>query len=259
MLLLGPLAARNISAPTIRIYICDKNRRPMGGGFVVLFLQRQHRLFHTSFDYEVITMEQFENQVLLRGTIQNLPQFSHENHGRKFYRFYLEVPRLSGTVDTLPIIAELGVLQTLDLSGGGSIRVEGQIRSHNLSDETGRHLLVFVFASLLVAEDGPAINEVRVTGSICKTPNYRRTPLGREICDVMLAVPRAFKRADYLPCILWGRTAQEGARCVIRDQLHIYGRLQSRLYTKYLDDGPQERTAYEISALTAEQVNDPAE
>lgn len=196
-------------------------------------------------------MEQFENQVLLRGTMQNLPQFSHENHGKKFYRFLLEVPRLSGTVDVLPVIADLALLQALDLSGGGCIRVEGQVRSHNVTDETGRHLLIFVFASQLAAEDGPAINEVRITGCVCKTPTFRRTPLGREICDVMLAVPRAFRRADYLPCILWGRTAQEGSRCLVRDRIEVNGRLQSRLYTKYMEDGPQERTAYEISALTA--------
>ena len=202
-------------------------------------------------------MEQFENQVLLRGTMENLPEYSHENHGKKFYRMYLQVPRLSGTVDTLPVIAELGVLETLDLSGGGSLRIHGQMRSHNLSDATGRHLLIFVFANQIIAEDGPAINEVRLTGTVCKDPNYRRTPLGREITDLMLAVPRAFRRADYLPCILWGRTAQIAARCQIRDRLQLYGRLQSRTYTKYTDDGPHERTAYEISALTAEVVEDP--
>lgn len=202
-------------------------------------------------------MEQFENYVLLRGTMENLPEFSHENHGRKFYRFYLEVPRLSGTVDILPVISELGVLETLDLSGGSSIRVQGQIRSHNISDETGRHLLIFVFASQMAAEDGPAINEVRLNGTICKEPNYRRTPLGREITDVMLAVPRAFHRADYLPCILWGRTAQEAARCRVRDRLQIYGRLQSRKYTKHLEDSVQDRVAYEISALTAQIMEDP--
>lgn len=202
-------------------------------------------------------MEQFENYVLLRGTMENLPEFSHENHGRKFYRFYLEIPRLSGTVDILPVISELGVLETLDLSGGSSIRVQGQIRSHNISDETGRHLLIFVFASQMAAEDGPAINEVRLNGTICKEPNYRRTPLGREITDVMLAVPRAFHRADYLPCILWGRTAQEAARCRVRDRLQIYGRLQSRKYTKHLEDSVQDRVAYEISALTAQIMEDP--
>ena len=99
-------------------------------------------------------MEQFENNVLMRGTLQSFPQFSHENHGKRFYRFFLEVPRLSGAVDVLPVLAELGVLQTLDLSGGSSLRVEGQIRSHNITDESGRHLLIFIFATKMYAEDG---------------------------------------------------------------------------------------------------------
>ena len=101
-------------------------------------------------------------------------------------------------------------------------------------------------------EDGEPVNEVVIEGPLCKEPVYRRTPLGREICDMMLAVPRAFRRADYLPCILWGRTAQDGALCHTRDCIRIRGRLQSRNYTKQTDEGPQERTAYEISALTAE-------
>lgn len=197
-------------------------------------------------------MEQFVNQITLRGSLQALPMFSHENHGRKFYRFYLEVPRLSGTVDILPVVAELAVLQTLDLSGGSCLRVQGQIRSHNVSDETGRHLLVFVFANEIWAEDGPAINEVTVCGNICKTPTYRRTPLGREITDVMLAVPRAFHRADYLPCILWGSTAYQTSHCQVRDKLQIFGRMQSRTYTKYTEEGATERTTYEISALSAQ-------
>jgi single-stranded DNA-binding protein len=111
--------------------------------------------------------------------------------------------------------------------------------------------MVFVFASDLWAEDGEPMNEVTLTGLLCREPTFRRTPLGREICDAMLAVPRAFRRADYLPCILWGRTAQEISRCTVRDRIRLTGRLQSRIYTKYLDGIPQERTAYEISALTA--------
>ena len=201
-------------------------------------------------------MEQFENKVLIRGTLQNIPRFSHENHGRKFYRFHLEVPRLSGTVDILPVITELRTLESMDLTAGGYIRAEGQIRSHNTSDETGRHLLIFIFATQLSAEEGPPINEIRITGSICRTPTFRTTPLGRDICDIMLAVPRAFHRADYLPCILWGTNARRFSQAAIRDRIEIYGRMQSRVYTKYIDGIPQERTAYEISALTAENCAD---
>ena len=197
-------------------------------------------------------MEHMTNCNTLRGELVDLPEFSHENHGRKFYRFALDVPRLSRTVDRLSIIAEEQLLSTIDLSGGSMITVVGQIRSHNYRVDGVRRLLIFVFASELVAEDGEPVNDVIVEGSLCKEPTFRRTPLGREICDAMLAIPRAFHRADYLPCILWGRTAQEVSACHVRDRIRIYGRLQSRLYTKLTDDGPQERSAYEVSALTAE-------
>ena len=201
-------------------------------------------------------MEHITNQVCLRGSLLSLPELSHENHGRRFFRFYLEVPRLSGAVDILPVITEDRILNAFDLSGGEMLTVTGQIRSHNVNNEQKRHLLIFVFASSIVAEDGEPINEVILEAPICREPTYRRTPLGREICDVMLAVPRAFRRADYLPCILWGRTAQEAAQCHTRDVIRIHGRMQSRIYTKITEDGAQERTAYEISALSAELPED---
>ena len=201
-------------------------------------------------------MEHITNQVCLRGSLLSLPELSHENHGRRFFRFYLEVPRLSGAVDILPVITEDRILNAFDLSGGEMLTVTGQIRSHNVNSEQKRHLLIFVFASSIVAEDGEPINEVILEGPICREPTYRRTPLGREICDVMLAIPRAFRRADYLPCILWGRTAQEAAQCHTRDVIRIHGRMQSRIYTKITEDGAQERTAYEISALSAELPED---
>ena len=202
-------------------------------------------------------MEHICNTVTLRGSLQALPQLSHENHGKRFYRFCLEVPRLSGAVDILPVIAEETILNTIDPTAGEMITVVGQIRSHNNREAGIRRLLIFVYAGVLIVEDGPPINDVTLCGPLCKEPVYRRTPLGREICDIMLAVPRAFHRADYLPCILWGRTAREVANCHVRDQITVCGRLQSRLYTKLTDEGPVERTAYEISALTAQIQADP--
>lgn len=199
-------------------------------------------------------MEHTVNQITVCGSLRELPVFSHENHGKRFYRFSLEIPRLSGAVDILPVIAPESVMNGFDLSGGEMLTVTGQIRSHNSRTDGVRHLLIFIFASDIVAEDAEPRNDVTVTGLICKEPVFRRTPLGREICDVMLAVPRAFHRADYLPCILWGRTAQDISRCQVRDQICIRGRLQSRIYTKLTDEGPQERTAYELSALSAEIV-----
>ena len=201
-------------------------------------------------------MEQTVNTITLRGMLQQLPEFSHENHGKKFYRFMLEVPRLSGTVDYLPVVAEENTLNQMDLSGGEMLKVTGQIRSHNSRTNGARHLLIFIFATNICAEDSEPINEVILSGFLCKEPIFRRTPLGREICDIMLAIPRAFRRADYLPCILWGKTAQEISQCHTRDQIYINGRLQSRIYTKLTEEGAQERTAYEISALTAEIIED---
>ena len=201
-------------------------------------------------------MEQFENQIILRGDLLGLPEFSHENHGKRFCRFLLEVERLSGAVDTLPVVAREELLRSAELSPGLRLAIRGQVRSHNHSDESGRHLMIFVFACDVYPEAGEPVNDVTLTGLLCREPTFRRTPLGREICDAMLAVPRAFRRADYLPCILWGRTAQEISRCAVRDKIELHGRLQSRVYTKYLEEGCVERTAYEISALTAQAITE---
>ncbi len=197
-------------------------------------------------------MEHTVNNITLRGSLQGLPVFSHENHERKFYRFTLEVPRLSGAIDLLPVVAQEHILDRIDPTAGSMLTVTGQLRSHNIRVDGVRRLLIFVFAGDIVVEDGPPINEVLLQGPLCREPTYRRTPLGRQICDVMLAVPRAFHRADYIPCILWGRIAQEVASCHTRDILQVQGRLQSRIYTKLTEEGAQERTAYEVSALTAE-------
>jgi primosomal replication protein N len=197
-------------------------------------------------------MEHSVNQITLRGILQALPEFSHENHGRKFLKFTLEVPRLSGAVDTLQVVTEDRTLAQLDPCSGSMLKVCGQVRTHNSRENGIRRLMIFVFADAVIAEDGEPINDVCLEGPICKEPIFRKTPLGRQICDVMLAIPRQFRRADYIPCILWGRTAQEIAGCHIRECIRIKGRLQSRVYTKITEDGAQERTAYEVSALSAD-------
>lgn len=201
-------------------------------------------------------MEHTVNTITLRGELDSLPQYSHDNHGRKFYRFILRVPRLSGTVDLLPVVAEERVLNQMDLSEGEMLLINGQIRSHNIRSDGIRRLLIFVFATSIQSENGEPLNEVTLEGALCREPIYRRTPLGREICDIMLAVSRAFHRADYLPCILWGTTAHHIANCHTSDRICLEGRLQSRIYTKQTNEGPQERTAYEISALNAQIIKE---
>ena len=199
-------------------------------------------------------MEHTCNRITLRGILANIPEFSHENHGRQFYRFMLEVYRLSGAVDTLPIVAPRHIIDALDPTAGSMIYVEGQIRSHNVRDEKGRHLMIFVFANVVEVQEGEPENCVYLSGPRCREPTYRKTPLGREICDVMLSIPRPFHRADYLPCILWGKIAQHVSRLHTGNILYVEGRLQSRIYTKLTDEGAIERTAYEVSALTAQSM-----
>ncbi len=202
-------------------------------------------------------MEYTANRVILRGSLAGLPAFSHENHARRFYRFFLEVERLSGTADVLPVIAAEDVLNTMDLSGGGRIEVRGQLRSFNSRAPSGRKLILSVYAAELETSDEGPENLVALTGALCKPPVYRRTPLGREICDVMLAVSRPYHRTDYLPCILWGRTAQAAAQLPPGAQLALTGRLQSREYVKLLPGGSETRVAYEVSAAAAEAVSAP--
>jgi hypothetical protein len=115
-------------------------------------------------------MEHCANQITLRGTMLSLPHFSHENHGKRFYRFTLEVPRLSGTVDLLPIVAEQSLTDAIDPCGGSMITVTGQVRSHNVRSGGQRHLLIFVFANALLCEDGQPINDVLLEGPICREP-----------------------------------------------------------------------------------------
>lgn len=202
-------------------------------------------------------MEHTANRVILRGSLAGLPAFSHENHARRFYRFFLEAERLSGTADVLPVIAAEDVLNTMDLSGGGRIEVRGQLRSFNSRAPSGRKLILSVYAAELETSDEGPENLVELTGALCKPPVYRRTPLGREICDVMLAVSRPYHRTDYLPCILWGRTAQAAAQLPPGAQLALTGRLQSREYVKLLPGGSETRVAYEVSAAAAEAVSAP--
>ena len=197
---------------------------------------------------------QSQNRILVRGELQGLPVFSHENHSRRFYGFTLGVRRLSGAEDQVNVIAAQDVLEQVDLSGGQVLEVAGQVRSFNNRQPEGRRLIISVYAEQMAAVEGEHINQVELLGNICREPVYRQTPLGREICDVMLAVARRYRRTDYLPCILWGRSARDLAGLPVGTALHILGRLQSRSYVKLLDTGSENRIAYEISAVSAEPV-----
>lgn len=196
-------------------------------------------------------MENTVNRIILRGALSGGPIFSHENHGRRFYQFALEVPRLSGTPDILQVLAPEPLLDALEVTESDCVEAAGQIRSFNNRLESGRRLVISVYATTLRLCGGEPINQVELTGAVCKPPVLRKTPLGREICDVMLAVNRPYRRSDYLPCIFWGRTAREVSRLTVGDRLSLTGRLQSRNYNKVVPGGVERRIAYEVSAITA--------
>lgn len=196
-----------------------------------------------------------ENAVLLRGVLLETPEYSHENHGKRFARLTLSVQRLSGAYDHLNIIADESLLESLDPAQGPLLEVEGQIRSYNNRSGQGRKLVISVYAQRLQYCQGTPENLVSLGGEICREPIYRHTPLGREITDIMLAVERKYQRRDYVPCILWGSVARMGAECEKGTRLRLQGRLQSRSYVKQTELGPEERTAFEVSAITA-QIED---
>ena len=202
-------------------------------------------------------MEGNQNYVELWGVAAGEPVFSHENHARRFDKFPLRVERLSGQSDLPVIVAGEELLRACPVREGQSLRVTGQLRSFNNRSGQGSRLVITVFAQTLEPGDGTSFNRILLSGALCKKPALRRTPLGRSICDLILAVNRRYGRADYLPCIAWGRTAVQIAEMDVGTRLTLEGRVQSRTYTKLLESGSEERTAFEVSVM--QLVEDPAE
>lgn len=194
-------------------------------------------------------MENSQNYVELWGIADGAPEFSHENHGESFYRFPLRVERLSGQSDTPLVLVSQSLLQAVEVAEGAPLRVVGQLRSFNNRSGKGRRLVISVFAQSVEPSDGGHFNRILLSGVLCKPPTLRRTPLGRSICDMILAVNRRYGRADYLPCIAWGQTAAQVAERSVGERLCLEGRVQSRTYLKQTDAGSEERTAYEVSVM----------
>ena len=190
-----------------------------------------------------------KNSVVLCGAVQREPAFSHENHGERFYRFPLAVRRLSGQEDCLWVLitaSQLGQFASLRCR---RVKVEGQLRSFNNKSGQGSKLVISVLARTMTETMEEDRNCVLLSGALCKPPVVRRTPLGRCICDVMLAVNRRYGRADYLPCIAWGQVAVRVGEMGVGETLSLEGRLQSRQYTKVLEDTSEIRTAFEVSIM----------
>lgn len=187
------------------------------------------------------------NYTKLCGVIAAAPVYSHSSRGQQFYTFPLEVQRLSGNIDTVNIIARPELLDVLIDEEHSKICVVGQLRTFNNRHGEGAKLVISVFAREIYLGSEDDCNVVRLSGTICKVPTLRCTPMGRDICDLMVAVNRHYGRSDYLPCICWGVKAKEAAQWDVGTRLELEGRIQSRHYIKLTDEGPVEKTAYEVS------------
>ncbi len=201
-------------------------------------------------------MEQNFNRVILCGTAVGEPYLSHINHAESFYKFPLEVPRLSGQCDRLSVVASGALLEQTPINLGDTVRLIGQLRSFNNKSGQGRRLVISVFARQMTVGEGEPENCIQLSGVICKQPILRRTPLGRDICDIILAVNRRYGRADYLPCIAWGAVAQQTADMGVGRRLTVEGRVQSRTYTKVIPGGTEERVAYEVSIMRPAEIEE---
>ena len=189
-----------------------------------------------------------ENKIVLRGQAAGEPALSHRNHGVDYYVAPLRVPRLSGVDDVLNIVTANP--DPALWAAGQWVSVQGEVRSYNNRSGQGSKLVITVLARSAqpdTVEEGE--NRLVLSGALCRKPVVRRTPLGREICDILLAVNRPYGRADYLPCIAWGSLAAHCGELDVGNRLRLEGRLQSRQYHKLIDGEQVARTAFEISVM----------
>lgn len=202
------------------------------------------------------------NMVKIVGKVCSDKEFSHEMYGEKFYTFNLEVPRLSSSVDILPITISERLLFNVDFHLGDCVIIEGQLRSYNRYVDTNNKLVLTIFArEIIIPDEVEKVeilrkpNEIFLDGYICKKPVYRTTPFGREITDMLIAVNRPYNKSDYIPCISWGRNARFCEKLVVGDHIRIWGRIQSREYQKKLYNGEIEtKIAFEVSLTKLEFI-----
>lgn len=193
------------------------------------------------------------NIVKVGGLIASELEFSHEIFEEKFYKFYVDVERLSDSKDKLPIIVSERLIDINNFEVGKLIYIEGQFRSYNQPTDGKNKLVLSIFVKEIeqieVDENVKTLNEATFVGYICKPPIYRKTPLGREIADILVAVNRSYKKSDYIPCILWGRNAKFCETLSVGAMVRITGRIQAREYEKKYEDGSSKvMVAYEVSA-----------
>ena len=199
------------------------------------------------------------NQVTIMGKVATEFSFSHEVFGEGFYMVEVEVKRLSNSEDRIPLMISERLIDVTQDYTGEYIMVHGQFRSYNRHEEQKNRLVLSVFVreiSFMEEEpDGTKTNSIWLDGYICKEPIYRKTPLGREIADLLLAVNRPYGKSDYIPCICWGRNARYASGFEVGEHVQLFGRIQSREYVKRISDTETEkRVAYEVSVSKLEKT-----
>ena len=201
------------------------------------------------------------NQVVIMGEIVSDFVFSHEIFGEGFYMVDVNVPRLSESSDIIPLMVSERLLNVEDDYKGLNIMVQGQFRSYNRHEERRNRLVLSVFAREIEFVDetpeSSKTNQIYLDGYICKEPIYRKTPLGREIADLLLAVNRPYGKSDYIPCICWGRNARFASNFTVGARCEIWGRIQSREYMKRIsEEDAEKRIAYEVSVSKLELMEE---
>ena len=199
------------------------------------------------------------NQVIMAGEIVSEFVFSHEVFGEGFYMLEISVRRLSNSYDVIPLMISERLIDVTRDYRGETIAVSGQFRSYNRHEEKKNRLVLSVFVrELEFVEEEPEssrTNQIFLEGYICKMPVYRKTPLGREIADLLVAVNRPYGKSDYIPCICWGRNARYASGFEVGAHIQLWGRIQSREYTKKISEEEIERRiAYEVSVSKLEFI-----
>lgn len=199
--------------------------------------------------------ERKANWAEMMGEAVREPEFSHSYGGEDYFVFPFRCLRLSGAEDVVNVIVSRNTMDQFDIRAGQRLVVKGEVRSYNNRSGTGNKLVITVHAGQVEpAWSDEDFNRVALVGNLCRKPVYRRTPMGREITDLLLAVNRSYGKADYLPCIVWGGMARQAARWEVGDQVRLRGRLQSRNYIKVQNQEAVEKVAFEVSAMTLERL-----
>lgn len=211
-----------------------------------------------------MTDKVFENnQVSIAGQVTGGFTFSHDVFGEGFYLLEVSVGRLSESYDVIPVMVSERLINVDEPIDGKFIAVNGQFRSYNRHEENKNRLVLSVFArEVAVYEEMTEEMEMKpnyifLDGFVCKPPIYRKTPLGREIADLLLAVNRPYGKSDYIPCICWGRNARFAEGFQVGGHIQLWGRIQSREYQKKLSETEfEKRIAYEVSVSKLEYLSE---